>query len=56
MGMFRGKLIVESQCERDMHEWLLLGVGCLLPWIEAVGIARVMWSVFEGLLLLVQRT
>ncbi|MCC6208276.1 MAG: DUF1622 domain-containing protein [Gammaproteobacteria bacterium] len=32
-----------------MHEFLVQGVGYVVPWIEAVGIVIVAWGVFEGL-------
>ena len=38
-----------------MHELLVQWVGYGVPWIEAVGIAVVLWGVLEALLGLVQR-
>jgi uncharacterized membrane protein len=38
-----------------MHEWLVGFVGLVVPWIEAVGIAVVLWGAAEGLMQLVLR-
>ena len=38
-----------------MHELLIEFVGLVAPWIEAIGIAVVMWGALEGLLGLVMR-
>jgi uncharacterized membrane protein len=37
-----------------MHELLVQGVGYVVPWVEAAGIAVVLWGVFEGLAKLAQ--
>ncbi len=38
-----------------MHELLISGVGYILPWIEALGIAMVLWGIVGAVAGLVRR-
>ena len=38
-----------------MHELLVEVIGLIVPWVEAVGIAVVLWGAVEGLFLLARR-
>jgi uncharacterized membrane protein len=38
-----------------MREALIAGVGFILPWIEALGIAMVLWGILQAVAGLVQR-